>query len=176
MSRSLFIIGIILNFMFFIVSQPVVATSANSAPNFMPKNAATQEITLQNLTVSISPDSVTASPGDTINLRLKIDWEPKNWKGKANVTIVLSAAGFKKGFQLPEITLENPPIEKEFSFTLPVYLPPLTYEAKIIVEAEGIKSEDNIKLKINTNKIPGFEVLVGVIALIGGLMLKGRRT
>jgi len=134
------------------------------------------EVKLESLTLSITPSKITANPGDTINLKLKVDWEPKEWKGKADVKIILSAAGFKKEYELPGIILENPPIENEFSYSLPENLPPLTYEAKIIVEAEGKKAESSVEIKVGTSQTPGFEVVAGLVALAGSvLVLRGRK-
>ncbi|AIY90028.1 PGF-CTERM sorting domain-containing protein [Geoglobus acetivorans] len=127
---------------------------------------------LQALTLEISPDSITANPGDTINLRLRVDWEPKDWRGKADVKIVLSAAGFKKEYELPDVILENPPIEEEFSYTLPADIPPLTYEAKVIVEAGGQKAEDGVQIKVGVSETPGFEVVLGLAGLVGAVGLR----
>ncbi|AEA46854.1 carboxypeptidase-like regulatory domain-containing protein [Archaeoglobus veneficus] len=130
---------------------------------------------LSSLTVDITPDKITASPGDSINLRLKVDWEPEDWKGQANVIIVLSAAGFEKKYELPGVYLENPPIENEFSYTLPDNLPPLTYKAKIIVEAGGKEAEDSVDITIPAGKTPGFEVLTA-IAAVGAACLRRFRS
>ncbi len=129
---------------------------------------------LQSLTLEISPSSITANPGDTINLRLRVNWEPKEWKGKANVKIILSAAGFKKEYELPDVILENPPIEEEFSYTLPDNLPPLTYKATIVVEAGGQKAEDSMQIKVGASGTPGFEVVLGLIGLVGAIALRRR--
>ncbi|AGK60810.1 hypothetical protein Asulf_00800 [Archaeoglobus sulfaticallidus PM70-1] len=130
---------------------------------------------LESLSLSITPSKITAKPGETINLKLKVDWEPKDWKGKADVKVVLSAAGFKKEFELPGIVLENPPIETEFSYTLPENLPPLTYEAKIIVEAEDKKAESEVEVAVGLSQTPGFEVVIALISVAGGIALRGAR-
>ena len=135
-----------------------------------PKNATP----LQSLTLEISPSGITANPGDTINLRLRVDWEPNDWKGKADVKIILSAAGFKKEYELPDVILENPPIEEEFSYTLPDNLPPLTYKATIVVEAGSQKAEDSVQIKVGASGAPGFEVVLGVISLVGAMVLRRR--
>ena len=127
---------------------------------------------LQSLTLEISPGSITANPGDTINLKLRVDWEPKDWRGKADVKIVLSAAGFKKEYELPDVILENSPIEEEFSYTLPSDIPPLTYEATIVVEAGGQKAEDSVQIKVGASGTPGFEVVLGLVGLAGAMAFR----
>ncbi len=144
----------------------------HEAPTPTPLEAPTPETSapLQILTLEISPSSITANPGDTINLKLRVDWEPKDWKGKADIRIVLSAAGFKKEYELPDVVLENPPIEEEFSYTLPADIPPLTYEAKVIVEAGNQKAEDSVQLKVEASGAPGFEVVLGLVGLVGAIV------
>ncbi len=134
----------------------------------------TKEMNLQSLNLSIAPSTITASPGESVNLKIKVEWKPKDWKGKASIKIVLSAAGFKKEYELPGIILENPPIENEFKYTLPDNLPPLTYEAKIVVQAGGKIAEENVKINVKAGKTPGFEVIGGLIALLGSFMLRKR--
>lgn len=168
-----------------------VKTPLTPTPSETPKETPTSAITptptpeetkkpisgvkLESLTLNITPDKITANPGDKINLKLHLNWEPKEWRGNADIIIILSAAGFEKKYEIPGIYLENPPIENEIKYNLPENLPPLTYTAKIIVKAGDKQAEDSVAIQVGAGKTPGFELLAGLIALAVAIRLRRQK-
>ncbi|GEM_PF-2337915 len=132
----------------------------------------TQPSELKELTINVEPKTVKAKGGDTIKFRIKIDWKPEDWRGSIRFKIILSAGGFSKTFETPPLDITtNPPIEQEFPVTLPKNLPPMTYNVKIIATADGQTAEDKVTITYQT---PGFEVILGAIAIASALLLKRR--
>ena len=135
----------------------------NTKDNF--ENSSTTGATLKSLTVT-TPETISAKSGETINLNLGIDWEPQDWQGTADITIILSAAGFDTKYELPNIHLEKPPISNTFDYKLPDNLPPLTYTAKIIVDAGEIMAESSTDVETGNASIPGFESFLTIVVLL----------
>jgi uncharacterized membrane protein len=113
----------------------------------------------------IEPKSAKGKPGDTLEYTITLSWEPKEWEGQLDVSIILSAAGFEKRFELLPINTKGltPPLSKKISFEIPQNIPPVTYTAEVVVSADSVSSSDKTSLSVST---PGFEAILVVIAML----------
>ena len=125
---------------------------------------------LEYLSVSVEPKSVIAKAGDTVKYKVIIDWSPRDWSGKLDVSVLVSSAVFEKRFTLPSIEINGtPPVEQSITFTLPRELPPLNYTVKLEMSTDSVKASDVTEVKVKT---PGFEVLFGLIATVLALGIR----
>lgn len=130
---------------------------------------------LEELSVSIHPKHVEAKPGDTINYTVTIDWYPPEWKGEMKISAVISAAGFEKRFELPPVTPgTSPPVTNKITIPVPENVPPLTCKLKLEVEAGSLSASDETELVIKLKETPGFEALLGILAIIAVSLRKIR--
>lgn len=129
------------------------------------------ETKLSMIEVSIEPKSTKAKPGDRITYTVTLNWDPKEWEGLVNVSLVISAAGFEKRYEVLQITMKGstPPLSRQISFEIPKNLPPTTYNVKLIVSADSVNASDEASLNVS---LPGFEAVFGVAAVIIALMIR----
>ncbi len=134
---------------------------------------------ISDLTLSIEPSYAEARPGDTINYTVTINWTPTDWRSDLRFCGTLSAAGFRKSFDLQSVEpLKSPPIEKEVPVTLPENIPPLNYTVNLTINAGSLKANDETTLKVNSSTTAittGFEAVLAVTALTAGLFLIRKR-
>ena len=130
---------------------------------------------LEDLSVSIHPKYAEAKPGDTINYTVTIDWYPPEWRGDMKISAVISAAGFEKRFELPPVTPgTSPPITNKITIPVPENVPPLACKLKLEVEAGSLSASDETELVIKLKETPGFEALLGILAIIAVSLRKIR--
>ncbi len=129
------------------------------------------ETSLSKIEVSIEPKSVKAKPGERINYTITLNWEPKEWVGLVNVSVILTAAGFEKEYELPQISTNGltPPVSRQISLEIPRDIPPMTYSARLVVSADSVNASDEATLSVST---PGFEAIFGVVAAIIALIIR----
>jgi len=129
---------------------------------------------LEELKISIEPKFLEAKPGDIINYNITLDWSPSDWRKEMKITAVLTAAGFEKRYELPEVKpTSNPPITNQITFQVPD-VPPLTYKLRLEVEADSLKASDVTELRLKM-QIPGFEFVAGFIAMSTVIAFRLRR-
>ena len=152
---------------------PTPAVTPTQIPTTIPTITPTEIPTsakLDNIEVTIEPKSVKAKPGDKLTYNITLNWEPKDWDGWMNISIVLSAAGFEKKFKLPSIPTKGltPPLSRQISFEMPKNIPPMTYNVKVEVSADSINTSDKSSLSVS---MPGFEVVLGILSIIVAIRL-----
>lgn len=152
------------------VTQAPTTTTGTVTPATTTPPITVTTPTLEKFTIDVEPKTVKAKGGETIKFKIKINWKPENWRGHVKFKIILSAGGFSKTFELPELDLSaNPPIVEEIPVTLPKNLPPMTYNVKIVATADGKTAESNVNLVYQT---PGFEIALGAVAILSTLYLR----
>ncbi|HID42169.1 MAG TPA: hypothetical protein EYP30_00055, partial [Archaeoglobaceae archaeon] len=120
------------------------------------------------LSVSIEPKSTRAKPGDLLTYTLTLNWEPEEWRGAVNLSLILSASGFEKKYELYKIKINsNPPMKRQISFEIPEDLPPMTYDVRFVAHADSVTATEKTTLKV----LPGFEIIIFILAILVALRL-----